>query len=429
MRARRLLALMSAALLPAAHPSEPEGAPAAFLTHATQKIFAHDSVSATVGPLELVAAQNEYEPMLVVLQPGGRQPYDGVSVAVPGTAIASQASRVGYVSVVNITDCDSLGPGEYPDPLVPDVDSYLGQKRNAFPVSVPAGQNRLLLIELFVPPGTRPGVHAGTVTVTAGGAKQALPFTLEVFAHRLPSTSSLQSDYGMSQRSIFAGHHISAPHGERPGHLESARRLYMRYLDAGLMHRVSGATDMYPWFHLDYEGYVNASGRNLPFGLRGAKLTAVKMPCNTLDGRGCPTNGDPPTNRSWANASTSWAGAVTNYWRQVYSNFSSHGDGREELLYDYSVDEPTGHGCTTTASGERNCSSNFAQIKARAAALRAANSELRSLVTTELCETGKMGANGRCIVPPGLDTVKDDISLWVPMIQCERGPASPPLSI
>ena len=70
-----------------------------------------------------------------------------------------------------------------------------------------------------------------------------------------------------------------------------------------------------------------------------------------------------------------------------------------------------------------------AQIKARAAALRAANSELRSLVTTELCETGKMGANGRCIVPPGLDTVKDDISLWVPMIQCERGPASPPLSM
>ena len=104
---------------------------------------------ATGGPLELAAAQNEYEPMLVVLQPGGRQPYDGVSVAVPGTAIASQASRVGYVSVVNITDCDSLGPGEYPDPLVPDVDSYLGQKRNAFPVSVPAGQHRLLLDALL----------------------------------------------------------------------------------------------------------------------------------------------------------------------------------------------------------------------------------------------------------------------------------------
>ena len=38
--------------------ASPEGTPAAFLTHATQKIFAHDSVRATVGPLELLAAQN-----------------------------------------------------------------------------------------------------------------------------------------------------------------------------------------------------------------------------------------------------------------------------------------------------------------------------------------------------------------------------------
>jgi hypothetical protein len=101
----------------------------------------------------------------------------------------------------------------------------VGQKRNAFPVSVPPAQNRLLLVDLFVPPGAPPGVHPGTVTLTAGGATKVLPFKLTIFGHTLPSTASMQSDYGMSQRSIFAGHHISSPGAPT----QAARDLYKRY--------------------------------------------------------------------------------------------------------------------------------------------------------------------------------------------------------
>ena len=96
---------------------------------------------------------------------------------------------------------------------------------------------------------------------------------------------------------------------------------------------------------------------------------------------------------SWANASKAWTGAVTAYWKALYHNFSRHGDGREKLLYDYSLDEPTSN-CVERkfANGTFNrwdCRLHWAQIKARAAALHAVDPDLRSLVTTELCDTGR----------------------------------------
>ena len=75
----------------------------AFLAHATQKIMAHDPVAAPSSPpLELVAARNEYEPMLVVLQ-SSRVAIDGVTATVPSTTVEFRAARVGYVGVVNVS--------------------------------------------------------------------------------------------------------------------------------------------------------------------------------------------------------------------------------------------------------------------------------------------------------------------------------------
>jgi hypothetical protein len=136
----------------------------------------------------------------------------------------------------------------YPDPLIPDVDSYVGQKRNAFPLSIPAGQNRLLLVDLFIPPGAKPGTQQpGHITLTAGTAKVVLPFTITIFEHTLPSTASIQSAYGMEGNVIFTGHHGSVTPAEAP----AAQELYERYLDAGLMHRISGGS----FDHLGYLGF------------------------------------------------------------------------------------------------------------------------------------------------------------------------------
>jgi hypothetical protein len=87
----------------------------AFLTHATQKIMAHDPVAAAASsssPLELVAARNEYEPLLVVLQ-SSPVAIDGVTATVPGTAVEFRAARVGYVGVVNVSViCTLARPGQ-----------------------------------------------------------------------------------------------------------------------------------------------------------------------------------------------------------------------------------------------------------------------------------------------------------------------------
>jgi hypothetical protein len=54
-------------------------------------------------------------------------------------------------------------PGQYPDALVPAVDEYVNETRNALPVSVPAGQTRVLWIDIFVPPGTPPGLDVKVI--------------------------------------------------------------------------------------------------------------------------------------------------------------------------------------------------------------------------------------------------------------------------
>ena len=141
----------------------------AVLTHATQKILQHQAAPAGgPTPLALMAAQNEYEPLLVVLT--GAQTVSGVqcTLVAGGRPLPTAIYRLGYVSVVNITDCESInGPDEYPDPLIPDIDAFVQEKRNAFPLSVPAGENRQVLVDLFVPPDTTPGSYSGFVTVTA----------------------------------------------------------------------------------------------------------------------------------------------------------------------------------------------------------------------------------------------------------------------
>ena len=165
-----LALLLPPLVLAALPPAAADGmAATAVLAHATQKILQHEAAPAGgPTPLILMAARNEYEPLLVVLT--GAQTVSGVqcTLVAGGRALPTAIYRVGYVSVVNITDCESInGPDEYPDPLIPDIDSFVQEKRNAFPLSVPAGENRQVLVDLFVPPDTTPGSYSGFVTVTA----------------------------------------------------------------------------------------------------------------------------------------------------------------------------------------------------------------------------------------------------------------------
>eukprot|EP01046_Picozoa_sp_COSAG06_P077607 COSAG06_NODE_25352_length_639_cov_0.846296_1_plen_127_part_00 len=100
----------------------------------------------------------------------------------------------------------------------------------------------------------------------------------------------------------------------------------------------------------------------------------------------------------------------------MYRNFTRHGDGREKLLYDYSMDEPSSNCVERKFQNgtfkEWDCKLHWAQIKARAAALHAVDPDLRSLVTTELCNVEERRIDaGKCIEPDGLEAIKHDINL------------------
>ncbi len=90
------------------------------------------------------------------------------------------------------------GDCRFPDALIPDVDAAFHEKRKAFPINVPAGENRVVWADVQVPTGQQPGAYTGSVTVSVGGTSVKVPVALQVLPVTLPSTSSLGGAYFVS---------------------------------------------------------------------------------------------------------------------------------------------------------------------------------------------------------------------------------------
>ena len=70
--------------------------------------------------------------------------------------------------------------GEWPDPLIPRIDSYYQERRNAFPFQLAAGHNQSVWVDVYVPTGTRAGAYKGEVTVTQANSGTRLAVSLEM---------------------------------------------------------------------------------------------------------------------------------------------------------------------------------------------------------------------------------------------------------
>jgi len=86
-----------------------------------------------------------------------------------------------------------LGPGTYPEPLIPFVDPQTGAPLSgslqAVPATVPANQNQPFWIDLNIPRGATsapPGAYTGTITVTSNQGNVVIPVTLTVWNFQLP---------------------------------------------------------------------------------------------------------------------------------------------------------------------------------------------------------------------------------------------------
>ncbi len=315
-----------------------------------------DTAVPSVTEARIEAARNEVEPFQVVIGGGGAG-VTGVRASVSALSGPSGASigadrvvvyRAALYDVVTASSPDGA-TGLWPDPLVPDVDQYFGETRNAFPFDVPAGESRAIWIEVFVPPGTPPGEYTGSVSVTGSGLTSVdVPVHLRVRGFDLPSTSTLPSAFGMSWNAACVAHRGSyAACGD-----SGVEMFHVLYARAALDHRVSIESVVYapPSSSADWDHFASVYGGLLEgtagTRLEGARLTTMRTLAST------------------ESAMTAWR-----------DQFASRG-WSDVILFDYTCDEPPA-GCL------------FSEIPTLAAAARAAG--IPVLITTDIDEATSNG--------------------------------------
>ena len=221
--------------------------------------------------ISLAAAKNEFEAFQVVVT----GPATGVSASAseltgPGKIGAPKLFREELINVQNPSAADGA-TGRIPDALVPDVDDVVGEKRNAFPFDVPAGESRAIWVDYHVPQDAPAGTYQGTVTVHSAQGDTAVPVQLTVWDFALPSTSSLKTSFSMTYGGVSKVHGVSG---------EALTELRQKYTQLALDHRIS-LSDLWDdgqaknWAHFD-NAYGPFLDGNATTQLRGAKLTSLE---------------------------------------------------------------------------------------------------------------------------------------------------------
>jgi hypothetical protein len=181
-----------------------------------------DGTPGAVHWAEIRAAKNEFESFQVHVR-AASAPLS-LTVTASDLVDAQSGSRIlasdhvfvyreAYLNITTLSDANGT-LGLTPDPLVPTVDPYLHEPRNAFPVTIPAGETRSAWIDVLVPQSAPSGYYTGTITVQNGATVLAtLPVQLAVWDFTLPSTATLRSGFGLEWNSLC----VQAYHSQYDG--------------------------------------------------------------------------------------------------------------------------------------------------------------------------------------------------------------------
>jgi hypothetical protein len=322
----------------------------------TQKIRPTDPAPAAASSIALSCAQNEFCAFqIAVTATGAAETLSDLSLgelAGPcGHSLAGSTAlvyREGFLDIA--TPSNPAGAtGQWPDPLIPKVDDFYGETRNAFPFQVAVGQTQAFWVELHVPDGQAPGTYAGTATVTGStGDTQTLMVSIQVRAFSLPSTSSLASVYGFGWDGPCVGHFGGyGPPDCDDAQLEALNALYFQ--DA-LNHRLTISELVYAppitngqgdftSFDTLYGPFLGGTALTGADKLEGAQITSIEYVGDQVSA----------SYAAWA------AHAKTNGWF--------------DRVFDYTCDEPP-NGCAWT------------DIPTRAAIVHGGDPDFRTLTTT-----------------------------------------------
>ena len=322
----------------------------------------------------IAAAQNEFEGFQVVVSGAAT----GVSMGTEGLSDGAGHTITGrdvvlyreaLLNVASPSGGDGAA-GMWPDALVPDVDPIAGEKRNAFPFDVPAGESRAVLVDIHAPDGTAAGVYTGVVHVT-GGVTVDVPVRLTVWDFAIPSTATLRSAFNLAWNGPCVGHGDGSC-----SNYVSDMKLRARYVQAALDNRMSIHTPYYTstvdasgnqnWGDFDtYAGpFLDGTA---PTRLKGAKLTSLAV------------------NGPFANNAAQVKG---------WSDHAKAKGWTATTLFDYVCDEPP-------------LTCQWSDIPGRIAQSQAGDPNVQTLVTTTTAEAKAQNVSG--------------ISLFVPVINYMEG--------
>ena len=168
---------------------------------------------------DIVAARNEFESVQIVVEAGAAM-LDNVRVALSGAGLTGpNGATIPSANVTVYREAPYRVPtnkvsdgegavGDWPDPLIPDVDPYYRQARPAFEADVAVDGRLVALVDVLVPQGQTAGQYSGAITVTtAAGLLDTIPLRVHVLDFGIPSTSSLPNAFlNMNHTYICAAH-------------------------------------------------------------------------------------------------------------------------------------------------------------------------------------------------------------------------------
>ena len=198
------------------------------------RVGREDTPPASTSPqVVLYAARGEYESFQIIMR-GSATGLTNVRITasaladtnkhqIPKTSIA--LFREHYVHVVQASPDRGginrpLGPGWYPDALIPvpgDSDkktSAPSSAQNAATFEVAANTNQPVWVDIFVPRKTDAGSYRGVVTITSDQGETTVPVTLNVWNFELPLRPSLRSSFAIyndtvSRPRVFYGDSVA----------------------------------------------------------------------------------------------------------------------------------------------------------------------------------------------------------------------------
>ncbi len=200
---------------------------------------------AGAGSVALRAARNEFESFQIVV--GGSGAVTGARVDVVGAGFAGPGGqsipasavtvyREDYVRIHTPSDGEGwqafLPPAparndpafrcnpavgahldcRIPDRLIPERDPLYGEDRNAFPVDIPAGENRVAWVDVLVPAQQAAGTYSGAMRVSNGaGESTDVPVTIAVAPVAVPSTSTIRGAFDLNRNVLCQVHVCTDP--------------------------------------------------------------------------------------------------------------------------------------------------------------------------------------------------------------------------